>query len=317
MDFHNKAIGHERRLLTYVAENFRIKYDLASFAHLTQVMQADAMSWAYKSWRRWWNKPGARDCGGALVWQLNDCWPTISWAVVDYFLVKKPAFYAIKRAMEPISVGVSRSFRDWTTRPADDLWKRDTAHVNPVQDAADLTFDVWIANSTVESKSTEVVIRFISIKNGVDVIAPWRSTVTAGANATTDVYQAESLTGQKRLGTQEVFHPDLSDPFIICASLVMDGKEVHADVSWPDPIKYLTFADRGIRVESERRYGKVEFVVTAEKPVKGFVFEERQGMKLSNNGFDVIPGTPQVVVAEGEGVEHLKWVYIESGDSQK
>lgn len=59
MDFRNKAIGHERRLLSYVAENFRMKNDLGQFAHLMQVMQADVMSWAYKSWRRQWGSPGS------------------------------------------------------------------------------------------------------------------------------------------------------------------------------------------------------------------------------------------------------------------
>jgi beta-mannosidase len=111
MDFRNKAIGHERRVISYVAENFRIKYDLSSFTHLTQVMQADAMTWAYKSWRRQWGRPGHRQCGGALVWQLNDCWPTMSWAVVDYHLVPKPAYYAIKRAMQPIVVGITRKLQ--------------------------------------------------------------------------------------------------------------------------------------------------------------------------------------------------------------
>lgn len=111
MDARNKAIGHERRLLSYVAENFRVQYDLEGFTHLSQVMQADAMTWAYRSWRRQWGLQGSRKCGGALVWQLNDCWPTISWAVVDYHLVPKPAYYAIKRAMQPVAIGVQRGSR--------------------------------------------------------------------------------------------------------------------------------------------------------------------------------------------------------------
>lgn len=24
--------------------------------------------------------------GGVIVWQLNDCWPVISWAIADYFV---------------------------------------------------------------------------------------------------------------------------------------------------------------------------------------------------------------------------------------
>lgn len=82
MDFHNKAIGQERRLVSYVAENFGVKYDLASFTHLSQMVQAESMEYAYKTWRREWGRAGVRKCGGVLVWQLNDCWPTTSWAVV-------------------------------------------------------------------------------------------------------------------------------------------------------------------------------------------------------------------------------------------
>jgi beta-mannosidase len=153
LDFRNKAIGHERRLVAYVAENFRLRYDLEGFAHLTQVMQADVMSTAYKSWRRQWGSQGKRQCGGVLVWQLNDCWPTISWAVVDYHRVPKPAFYAIKRAMQSITIGVQRKYKSWTTRPADGLWSRETGHIDMRQLWQDIEYSVWVANSTM----TEVI----------------------------------------------------------------------------------------------------------------------------------------------------------------
>jgi beta-mannosidase len=37
-------------------------------------------------------------CTGAIVWQLNDCWPVSSWAVVDGDGRLKPAWYAVRRA---------------------------------------------------------------------------------------------------------------------------------------------------------------------------------------------------------------------------
>lgn len=33
-------------------------------------------------------------CAGVLVWQMNDCWPVVSWAIADYFV---RAFYATCR----------------------------------------------------------------------------------------------------------------------------------------------------------------------------------------------------------------------------
>jgi beta-mannosidase len=37
-------------------------------------------------------------CAGAIVWQLNDCWPVVSWAAVDGDGRRKPMFYALRGA---------------------------------------------------------------------------------------------------------------------------------------------------------------------------------------------------------------------------
>ncbi|NJR31195.1 hypothetical protein HC762_00065 [bacterium] len=118
MDFHNKATGHERRLATYLVENVRTVTDLKPYIHLTQLIQSEAVSYAYRGWRRQWNKAGERKCGGALVWQLNDCWPTISWSICDYYLRKKPAYYTSARCMAPIAIGIRREHWDWSASRA-------------------------------------------------------------------------------------------------------------------------------------------------------------------------------------------------------
>jgi beta-mannosidase len=38
---------------------------------------------------------------GAVVWQLNDCWPVTSWAAVDGAGRRKPLWYAVRRAYAP------------------------------------------------------------------------------------------------------------------------------------------------------------------------------------------------------------------------
>jgi beta-mannosidase len=40
-------------------------------------------------------------CAGMIVWQLNDCWPVTSWAMVDSAGRRKPLWYAVRRAFAP------------------------------------------------------------------------------------------------------------------------------------------------------------------------------------------------------------------------
>ncbi|PSN75124.1 glycoside hydrolase [Corynespora cassiicola Philippines] len=308
MDFRNKAIGHERRLVSYVAENFRIRYDLPSYTHLTQVMQADAMAWAYKSWRRDWGSKGKRKNGGALVWQLNDCYPTMSWAVVDYYLVPKPAYYAIKREMEPIVVGVQRKFRNWTMRPADELWQRDTSHIDMRSIWEEIEFDVWVASNKTESLRGTVVVKFISVKTGETVLDAITQDVDIAANGTTEVIQSRKLELPEVKDANSPFEISKADPFVIYASLSIGGRELAIDVSWPDPIKYLSFPDRGIDLKFSD--DKKIVSVSASRPVKGFVFSEKQGISLSDNGFDLLPGETRQISVQGGPADALTWNYI-------
>ncbi|KIW97477.1 uncharacterized protein Z519_01061 [Cladophialophora bantiana CBS 173.52] len=324
MDYHNRAVDHERRLLTYVAENFQIKYDLPSFTHLTQVMQSDAVGFAYRSWRRRWGTPSKgqekRKCGGVLVWQFNDTWPTMSWAVVDYYRVKKPSFYAIKRSLKPLAVGVSRPFHEWTS-----------GHVDPTGAIRENKFDLWVCSSRIgEDVKAEVVVRAISIKTGRDVVDPIRKdAVTIQANGTTEILQGGEISLASASATRDpdpttgmsLFDLRAWDPYVIHASLLVDGRVVSTDTGWPQPIKYLDFAaPRDVKVQLSTAEGKDRGVTTAtvtvsaEKPVHGFVFREgRDGATFSDNGFDVVPGEDVVVEVVGGGTspeKTLRWTYI-------
>lgn len=309
MDFRNKAIGHERRLISYVTENFRVKYDLKGFTHLTQVMQADAMSWAYKSWRRDWGSRGSRKCGGVLVWQLNDCWPTMSWAVIDYDCVPKPAYYAIKRAMQSVAIGVQRKIKSWTMRPADELWQRDTGHVDMRELWRHVEFDVWAANGTVKEVKGSVRIRYVSIKTGARLGWEMERDVRIAANGTTEIIKNHVADVDDSQKSDEEFDFTKADPFVIEATLHIDGQCVAQDVSWPEPIKYLSFEDRGIKVEYDEDLS-IAFV-SSSKPVKGFVFSERKGVRFSDNGFDVMPGEMHEVQVDGITANELEWIYID------
>lgn len=68
----------------------------------TQLVQARALEASIGRFRSMHHT-----CSGALWWQLNDCWPALSWAVVDVAGRRKLAWFAAAKAMAPRAVVVT------------------------------------------------------------------------------------------------------------------------------------------------------------------------------------------------------------------
>lgn len=48
------------------------------------------------------------DTASAIFWMYNDCWPAVrSWTIVDYLRNRTPAFWAVRRAMQPVQLFVT------------------------------------------------------------------------------------------------------------------------------------------------------------------------------------------------------------------
>jgi len=282
LDFHNKADGHERRIATYLVENFRTRTDLEAFIHLTQLSQSEALMFAYRGWRQQFGDE--RKCGGALCWQLNDCWPVTSWAIVDYFLRKKPAYYAMARTLAPVAVGVRRVHADWSV-----------VHARP---AKSLDWELWAVSSRPRAIDAVVELKFISVKTGKQIKDGVTKKITLVANGTTAIQ-----TG--------VIDNTTEEPHVLSARLLVDGVVVARDMDWPQPLKYLSFEDRGLDVKFN---GKSEIRVSVQKPVKGFVLEEREGVLLSDSAIDLAPGDEQIIRVRHfkQGDEPLMYRYLGS-----
>ena len=281
VDFHNKADGHERRIATYLIENFRAynHMDMEQFIHLTQLSQAEALMFGYRGWRQQWGQK--RFCGGALVWQLNDCWPGTSWSIVDYFLRKKPSYYVLRRALAPVAVAVKRAHHDWSV-----------VHARPAKTSA---FECWVASSKMNELKATVELRFISIASGREIKEKITKDITVTPNGTTEV-----LTG--------TIDNEKEESHVLAARIFVDGNIISRDADWPQPFKYVDFADRGVAVVSSG--GNIH--VKANRPVKGLVFEEREGVLVGDSAMDIMPGDEQVVKVRGLQThdQELKWTYL-------
>lgn len=108
IEFHNKQIEGTERLIRFLAEHFKITSDMDEYIYLTQINQGLALKTGIEHWRN--NK---FDTAGALVWQWNDCWPVISWSIIDYYKREKPSYYFLKRAFKPIKVNIEEREKEF------------------------------------------------------------------------------------------------------------------------------------------------------------------------------------------------------------
>ncbi len=70
---------------------------LTSFALASQISQAEAMKFFVERFRL---HKGEKN--GIIWWNLLDGWPQFSDAVVDYFYTKKPAYFILRNAQQPV-----------------------------------------------------------------------------------------------------------------------------------------------------------------------------------------------------------------------
>ncbi len=70
---------------------------IQDYVDYTQWIQAEGLKFGIEHFRR--RRP---HCSGALLWQLNDCWPCVSWSLIDYDGVEKAAYHAVRRAFAPL-----------------------------------------------------------------------------------------------------------------------------------------------------------------------------------------------------------------------
>jgi beta-mannosidase len=132
---------------------------LEDYADFTMLLQAEGLKFGVEHFRR--RKP---HCSGTLIWQFNDCWPCVSWSLLDYDGVGKASLYAVKRAYAPV-----------------------LASFKPLGGDA---VELWITNDTLQPLAGEAVVELLHLAGGRD----WAETVPyhVPANASAAIWRGQA-----------------------------------------------------------------------------------------------------------------------------
>jgi beta-mannosidase len=97
MRAHQKCLSGNEKIMSYINDYYMVPEKFEDFVYISQLLQADAIRYGAEHFRRYRGR-----CMGALYWQLNDCWPTVSWASVDYFGRWKALHHKAKGFFAPV-----------------------------------------------------------------------------------------------------------------------------------------------------------------------------------------------------------------------
>lgn len=107
MRSHLKARDGLEKLRRSVDLRFVEPRNFNEWHFLTQLEQARALATAITHLRSHYLV-----CSGSVIWQLNDCWPVSSWALVDSGGQRKPAWHAVRKSYQDLLISFQGDEKD-------------------------------------------------------------------------------------------------------------------------------------------------------------------------------------------------------------
>ena len=147
----------------YMERDYKVPENDEDYVYVSQLVQARGMRMGIEAHRR--AKPYNM---GTLYWQLNDCWPGISWSSIDHFGNWKALHYEAKKAFENILIS----------------FKREGNHVN-----------VYIINDLLKNLEETLVLQLYDFKGNV----LWSSSLEVEVDSNSSVL-AQSFFVEKMSG---------------------------------------------------------------------------------------------------------------------
>ena len=271
MEKHQRNNAANGKIMNYLYQTYLYPTSFDAFVYASQLLQADAIRYGVEHFRR-----NRGRCMGAIYWQLNDCWPVISWASIDYCGRWKALHYAAKRFFRPLTLSCAEE--GLLTQDPNINFERYEYEENALKKGMRLC----VENETMLSHTVEVTWQLR--RADASVIRQGRETVTV-----------EPLSS-KWLEYEGFADADTFGDYI-AYQMTENGAPAASGTALFCAPKHFRFADPqlALRVEGD------EIVVTAAAYARSVqILNADDTLKLSDNFFDMNAGETRVRILSGQ-----------------
>ena len=266
MERHQRNKAANGKILSYLSQTYRYPNSFDDLLYCSQLLQADAIRYGVEHWRR-----NRGRCMGAIIWQLNDCWPVASWSSVDYYGRWKALHYVAKRFFAPVMISACEE-GEITQNP-----QINEFHPEPIRRSVRLN----VANETRADICGEV---------------SWALRTSSG-EILREGRQAVTVPPLSALWLEDMEFPEasLTENYVSFA-FTAGGVVLSEGTALFCAPKHFTFQDPALTL----RLAGDELVISAKAFAKHVYIESDDAdMLLSDNFFDMNPGEKRVTLLRG------------------
>ena len=271
MEKHQRNQSANGKIMNYLGQTFLYPNDFDTLLYASQLLQAEAMRYGVEHFRR-----NRGRCMGTVIWQLNDCWPVASWAMIDYEGRWKAVQYYAKRFFAPLMISCQEEGI---------LSQNTNVNAEPFELKKSATF--CVVNETMEEKEVQVIWRLCRADGTVEKEGREELTVPALSSVW--------------IGKNEFPEADIHEEYVSYELLEKGETVSYGSVLFCAP-KHFHFRNPQLTVKTEGEY----LIVTSDAYARSVeIKNEEDRLLLEDNYFDMQPGTRKIRVLSGN-TEGLK-----------